>query len=154
MEVQNYNVIEVADFSAEEHQVINSFYQQTNAVSTVRLLQLAQSSGAGIVPLTIENYAAQGATMYQGKPLQSWDSNLWSQVIGTLQNPSTYGYATAYITPGPITNTAYKGMGALVLGWGLWQALITPQSMNGAFGELFPLRHHLRREYHELRLVG
>ena len=138
MEVQNYNVIEVADFSAEEHQVINSFYQQTNAVSTVRLLQLAQSSGAGIVPLTIENYAAQGATVYQGKPLQSWDSNLWSQVTSTIQNPSTYGYATAYITPGPITNTAYKGMGALVLGWGLWQALITPESMNGAFGDYFP----------------
>ena len=138
MEVQNYNIIDVADFSAEEHQVINSFYQQTNAVSTVRLLQMAQKSGAGIVPLTIENYAAQGATVYQGKTLQNWDSNLWSQVTSAIQAPSTYGYVTAYITPGPITNAAYKGMGALVLGWGLWQALITPQSMNGAFGERFP----------------
>jgi RHS repeat-associated protein len=138
MEVQNYNIIDVADFSAEEHQVINSFYQQTNAVSTVRLLQMAQKSGMGIVPLTIENYAAQGATVYQGKTLQNWDSNLWSEVTSAIQAPSTYGYVTAYITPGPITNAAYKGMGALVLGWGLWQALITPQSMNGAFGERFP----------------
>ena len=37
-----------------------------------------------------------------------------------------------------MTNAAYKGMGALVLGWGEWQALITPQSMNGAFGVPFP----------------
>ena len=41
----------IVNGSAEEHQVINRFYQQTNAVSTVRLLQLAQSRGAGIVPL-------------------------------------------------------------------------------------------------------
>src|SRR5208283_1117413 len=62
---QNWSLLEIADLSAEEHQVINHFYQQTNAVSTVRLLQLAQSSGAGIVPLTLYNYAAQGQTSYQ-----------------------------------------------------------------------------------------
>jgi RHS repeat-associated protein len=136
-EIQNFSIMEVTGFSAEEHQVVNSFYQQTNAVSTVRLLQLAQSSGAGIVPLTIENYVARGATVYQGQPLQSWDPNLWSEVSGILQSPSTYGYVTAYLTPGPMTNAAYKGMGALVLGWNWWEALITPQSMNGAFGVPF-----------------
>ena len=63
----NYNVLGIANSSAEEHQVINRFYQQTNAVSTVRLLQLAQSSGAGIVALNVYNYVAQGQTVYQGK---------------------------------------------------------------------------------------
>ena len=37
-----------------------------------------------------------------------------------------------------MTNSAYKGMGALILGWSKWQALITPSSMNGAFGSYLP----------------
>jgi RHS repeat-associated protein len=135
---QNYNLIAIADGSAEEHQVINTYYQQTNAVSTVRLLQLAQSSGAGIVSLNINNYAAQGTTTYQGKQLQSWDSNLWSQVTTAFQG-SDGSYVTAYITPGPMTNSAYKGMAALILGWSEWQALISPQSLNGGFGQPFQL---------------
>jgi len=135
---QNYNLIAIADGSAEEHQVINTYYGQTNAVSTVRLLQLAQSTGAGIVSLNINNYAAQGATSYQGKTLQNWDSNLWSQVTAAFQGADG-SYVTAYITPGPMTNSAYKGMGALILGWSKWQALISPQSLNGAYGQPFPL---------------
>ncbi len=135
---QNYNLIAIADGSAEEHQVINDFYQQTNAVSTVRLLQLAQSTGAGVVALNLNNYAAQGAATYQGKALQNWDSNLWSQVATAFQGADG-SYVTAYLTPGPMTNSAYKGMGALILGWNKWQALISPQNLNGAFGQPFPL---------------
>ena len=129
----NYNLFEIADDSAEEHQVINRFYQQTNAVSTIRLLQLAQSSGAGIVPLNGYNYASQGTASYQGKQLQSWDSSMWQQVVSDLQISSTYGYATAFITPGPMTNSAYKGMGALILNPYDYAALISPESMNGGF---------------------
>jgi RHS repeat-associated protein len=132
---QNYNLLAVTDGSAEEHQVINSFYQQTNAVSTVRLLQLAQSSGAGIVTLTANNYLTQGQVVYQGQQLQNWDAQLWSETVNFLQgSPSSI----AYITPGPMTNSAYKGMGALALAWGSWGAFITPQSLNGAFGQPFP----------------
>ena len=72
--------------------------------------------------------------MYQGQQLQNWDSNLWSQVVAALQNASDSNYCTAYMTPGPMTNSAYKGMGALMLGWSQWQALISPESLNGAFG--------------------
>ena len=133
---QNYNLLAIADGSSEEHQAVNTYYGQTNAVSTVRLLQLAQSSGAGIVSLNINNYAAQGTTSYQGKPLEDWDSNLWSQVVSAFQ-AADGSYVTAYITPGPMTNSAYKGMGALILGWHKWQALISPQSLNGAFGQPF-----------------
>ena len=112
MAQDNYNLIAIADISAEEHQTINRYYQQTNAVSTVRLLQLAQSSGAGIVPLNINNYVAKSQTSYQGTALQNWDTNLWSQVATAFQNASDGSYVTAYITPGPITNSAYKGMAA------------------------------------------
>jgi RHS repeat-associated protein len=128
---QNFNLLSIINNSAEEHQIINQFYQQTNAVSTVRLLQLSQSSGSGIVPLNFNNYAAQGATVYQGLALQNWDVGLWSQVAGALQNSP---YTIAYITPGPMTNSAYAGMGALILGWSQWQALISPESLNGAWG--------------------
>jgi YD repeat-containing protein len=134
----NYNLIAIADTSAEEHQTINRFYQQTNAVSTVRLLQMAQGSGAGIVPLNINNYIAQGQTSYQGTQLQNWDTNMWSQVTTAFQNAADGSYVTAYMTPGPISNSSYKGMGALILGWSKWQALITPSSMNGAFGSYLP----------------
>ena len=139
MAQQNYNLLSVVDRSAEEHQVINTYYQQTNAVSTVRLLQLAQSSGAGIVALNINNINAQATTVYQGQQLASWDSQVWSAVVAGFSEASTYGYTTAYITPGPMTNSAYKGMAALVLGWDQWSALISPQSLNGAFGQPFQL---------------
>ena len=63
---------------------------------------------------------------------------MWSQVATAFQNAVDGSYVTAYITPGPISNSAYKGMAALVLGWSKWQALITPGGMNGAFGSYFP----------------
>jgi RHS repeat-associated protein len=128
----NYNLMQVTDGSAEEHQVINNFYRQTNAVSTVRLLQLAQN-GAGIVALTPYNYVAQGTTNYQGKPLQSWDAGLWQSVVSAFQSAPSYGFVTGYITPGPMTNAAYKGMGVLLLEPNICLALITPHSMNGGF---------------------
>ena len=57
---QNYNLISIVNNSAEEHQIINHYYQQTNAVSTVRLLQLSQSQGAGIVPLNFQQLCRPG----------------------------------------------------------------------------------------------
>ena len=130
---QNFNLLSIVNNSAEEHQIINRFYQQTNAVSTVRLLQLSQGSGAGIVALNFNNYAAQGTNIYQGQALQNWDPNLWAQVVNSLQNSP---YTVAYVTPGPMTNSAYAGMAALILGWSQWQALISPLNLNGAFGQL------------------
>jgi RHS repeat-associated protein len=132
---QNYDLLSVVNNSAEEHQIIDNYYQQTNAVSTVRLLQLSQTNGVGIVSLNYNNYAAQGQTVYQGQPLQYWDSTLWSEVANSLQNSP---YTIAYITPGPMTNSTYKGMAALILGWNQWAALISPQSLNGAFGQPLP----------------
>jgi hypothetical protein len=137
---QNCFLIDIADISAEEHQALNRFYRQTNAVSTVRLLQLASSqSSNGIVLLNMGDsyYANQGAALYQGTALKNWDSDIWSQVVAAFQNSSDGKYVTAYMTPGPITNSAFKGMGALVLGWNQWQALISPGSLNGGFGEYF-----------------
>ncbi|HEV2327615.1 MAG TPA: DUF6531 domain-containing protein [Verrucomicrobiae bacterium] len=134
-DLENYAWLMIADGSAEEHQVINRFYQQTNAVSTVRLLQLAQSSGAGIVPLNQFNYASEGTTNFQGQQLQKWDPYVWQAVVSEFQNSS---YVSAYITPGPMTNALYKGMAALILSPYDYEAIISPSSLNGGFGsELF-----------------
>ena len=83
---QNYNLMSIVNNSAEEHQIINRFYQQTNAVSTVRLLQLSQSSGAGIVPLNYQQLRRPGPDVIRARPLQNWDPGLWSQVVNALQN--------------------------------------------------------------------
>jgi RHS repeat-associated protein len=139
MSAQNYSLLAVTDRSAEEHQIINTYYQQTNAVSTVRLLQQAQSSGAGIVTVNLYNINQVGTNVYQGQELAFWDVNLWSEVVNAFSASSTYGYDIAYVTPGPMTNSAYSGMAALVLGWGNWEALISPQSLNGGFGQPFQL---------------
>ena len=132
---QNYDLLSVVNNSAEEHQIIDNYYGQTNAVSTVRLLQLSQTQGTGIIQLNYNNYAAQGQAIYQGQALQNWDPVLWAQVANTLQNSP---YTIAYVTPGPMTNAAFKGMAALVLGWGQWEALISPQNLNGATGDPLP----------------
>jgi hypothetical protein len=133
MEIENWEWLDIADGSAEEHQAINRFYQQTNAVSTIKLLQLAQSTGAGIVPLNEYNYVSEGTTNFQGKPLASWDPDLWQAVVSAFQGSSSAGYVAAYITPGPMTNALYKGMAAMILSPYLYEALITPSTLNGAF---------------------
>jgi RHS repeat-associated protein len=135
MVAANYGLIDNADNSAEEHTVLNRFYQLTNSVSTVRLLQQAQGSGAGIVSLNYNNYVALGATNYQGKALQSWDSGMWQTVAGALQS----GYASAFMTPGPMTNRVYRGMGAFVVTPYVCEALISPGTINGGFAGMdFP----------------
>jgi hypothetical protein len=133
MEIENWEWLDIADGSAEEHQAINRFYQQTNAVSTIKLLQLAQSTGAGIVPLNQYNYVSEGTTNFQGQQLQNWDPNLWSSVASAFQDSASAGYVSAYITPGPMTNALYKGMAAMILSPYLYEALITPSTLNGAF---------------------
>ncbi|HXI72020.1 MAG TPA: transglutaminase domain-containing protein, partial [Verrucomicrobiae bacterium] len=118
MAQQNYNLIALLDKSAQEHQVINRFYKQTNAVSTVRLLQMAQSQGLGIVPLNIFNYVSQGTTLYQGHQLRTYDTNMWQDVTNFLKvlSPNGSGNNIAYMTPGPINNSSYSGMAALKIG--------------------------------------
>ncbi len=138
--IQNYNLVKLVDGSAQEHQVLNDFYNQSNAVSTVRLLQLAQSRGYGIVSMNVNNYVSQGQTVYQRSQLQNFDTYVWNQLASTMQSTAygDYGYVTAYMPAGPVTNASYSGVGALILGWAQSQAIISPFSLNGGFGENLP----------------
>ena len=144
--------------SAYEHITVNQFFPQTAAISTIKLLDIAQgwtlatgtASHPGTGPLTLNssNYTTQGSTNYTINgttlTLSQWLGSIWPSIVSTL-NPSTNSQAslsTVYVTPGPETapgqaGEAYTGLGALTLGVGSYGAYITDNLFaadNGAFG--------------------
>lgn len=152
---ENFLLLSIADISAQEHRAINSFFNQTDAVSTVRLLQLAARSTNGIERLDRQNYAQRGETTVGGKALRDHDPSMWNSVKAAFADPTVVGgdinssrladYARAYMTPGPIEAARdedgvahYRGMGALILTRNRLSALISGNEkmapQNGAFG--------------------
>ncbi len=135
----------IVNGSAEEHAAINEFYQQTDAVSTVRLLQITQArntanaSNPGIVDLYSTNYSAQGQTTYNGVELENADTDIWSVVNATFTG-STASSAVAWMTPGVVQNdsASYSGVGAMIIdiAGGDAAALISP-NQNGGYGQYF-----------------
>lgn len=139
---RNYFNLSIADLSAQEHATLNVFYGQSNAVSTVKLLQLAQkkvaSGGSNVVELTVHNYASAGNVVYNGAPLKDHDPSLWSQITKFFEQPGTLGYVVGWMPPGPVTNASgsFSGMGAFILGVDRFAALIG-NNQYGAFGDPF-----------------
>jgi len=139
---RNYFNLSIADLSAQEHAAINMFYGQSNAVSTVKLLQLAQSKvasgGPPVVELNHHNYVSAGNTSYNGKPLKDHDPSTWAQVVEMFQRPGSAGYVVAWMPPGPQTNASgsFAGMGAFVLGVDRYAALIG-NNQYGGYGDRF-----------------
>jgi RHS repeat-associated protein len=124
--VQNYAQLMITGESAYEAQVIQDFFQDPYAVSTVRLLQLAQqqtnSGKAPLVELFQNDYVALGNQSYTGYGttlLKNQDTSVWNAATNLLaQWDGTYG--RVIMTPGPITNgsRSYSGMAALILDMG------------------------------------
>ncbi|HEY8964835.1 MAG TPA: DUF6531 domain-containing protein, partial [Candidatus Methylacidiphilales bacterium] len=146
---QNMAAVITGIGSALEHETINQFFQQNDAISTVRLLDKAQGStpGSGVVQLTSANYASQGNVNYtyggQTKTLQQWAGNsVWASVSGALaSNAPNSQFTTVYITPGPQVGASgqYVGMGAFIVGVDSFSALITDSfAMNGGYGGTTP----------------
>jgi RHS repeat-associated protein len=140
----SYLALSTAHGSAEEHQIINRFFGQKDSISTVKLLQMAQSRATNgnptIQTLNYQNFTSLGNTSFGGTQLKSHDTNIWKSVTNFLSTPGSSNYTLAYLTPGVVTNVtgSYKGMGALL--WSVDQgrmALISP-NLNGGFGELVP----------------
>ena len=129
------------DSSAQEHRIINDFYKYTNsmaAISTVKLLQLAEArkqdnpSATGMVEVTYANVNAVGSTLYQGKTISLWDTNMWSSISAAATASYPYSkYNVAFVTPGPVINQNYKGLGALILGNSTLASLISKNLTNG-----------------------
>jgi YD repeat-containing protein len=95
--------------SAAEHGVLKSYYR-TNAVSTVKLLQLA---GTNVLRMNRLNYATFGTNWYQGKPLKDHDPSIWNRVVSFFSAGEWDG--ECLMTPGTITNGTYKGVGAFLI---------------------------------------
>lgn len=122
--------IYITQGSAEEDKVIEDFYGQSGAISTVRLLlQAQQTNQPGMAELTWENY-----TNYSS--LNQYDTNIWATLTNALANNQA---ANAYITLKPITNTVagYQGMGCIVFDEFLFTALISGNGLpaNGGWGD-------------------
>jgi RHS repeat-associated protein len=132
--------------SALEHEIINGYFQQYGAVSTVKLLQLAQSRSAtngqsGFILLNKSNYLSEGDKNYPTNgttKLKNYDPNLWSSVVSAFNAGADADYTQVFITPGPVANASgsYAGMGALILAPNYGAGLIS--QANGGFGDYVP----------------
>lgn len=117
----------ITDGSAQEHNIINQFFRQTDAVSTVKVLQLAQAKSAtngqpGILQLNYFNYQAEGNKNYPTggtTKLKDQSPTIWARITNSFATytSTNENYVQVFITPGPITNEtkSFKGMGALIL---------------------------------------
>ena len=116
--------------SAAEHGILRS-YVQTNATSTVNLLQKV---GTNKVVLTPANYLAAGEVLYNGVALKNADPTTWGQITDFFYKS---GYdAVAYVTPGVVTNGSYAGVGALCVSYNYFAALVS--GLNGGFADNLP----------------
>lgn len=135
----------IAEISAQEHAIINDYYKESAAISTIKLLHRARTLPAGIRRLTKANYTSEGNISYafgSGTPkaLKDWDPSMWSAITAAF---SAQGgdYAEVFVTPGPVASAsaAYTGMGAMVFADGRYSALISGNMglTNGGSGSWF-----------------
>src|SRR5205814_182285 len=111
--------------SAQEYQILDTYYKQTDATSTVGLMQ---RNPADIVQMTIKDYTTKSA------PLQTQDRALWDAIQAAFQS----GYEKAYILTGPKQSGGFKGNVALILADGQQQALIGQNQLNGGVAAVVP----------------
>ena len=121
--LENYYTLEIVAGSAQEHNIIQRMFKDQDAISTVRLLQLAQARATNgnspMLEFFSNNYAAAGNQAYTGygtNKLKDQDPSVWSAVSNIFNQPGS-DYARVLITPGMVTNQSksYIGMGALII---------------------------------------
>ncbi|TAL05013.1 MAG: hypothetical protein EPO07_04340, partial [Verrucomicrobia bacterium] len=137
---QNYLALHIADISAQEHAVLNKFFGQSNSVSAVKILQLAQAKtatgGSNLVELTYYNYGAAGNITYSGKALKNHDASMWAEVTNYFAQAGNGLFTIAWMPPGNQTTPSgsYSGMAALVLN-PEYQAALIGNNQYGAYAE-------------------
>ena len=122
----DYYHLNIANGSAQEHSIINHYFHQTDAMSTVKLLQLAQAKSAtngqsGFLILDYLNYQTEGNKNYPTTgtvKLKDQSPSLWAKITNTFAGylSTNENFVQTFITPGPITNQSgsFKGMAALI----------------------------------------
>ncbi|HYG23704.1 MAG TPA: DUF6531 domain-containing protein, partial [Verrucomicrobiae bacterium] len=139
-----FNLLSIVDASAKEHEIINSFYQQADAISTVRLLQLASrrnSTNSNKKPILLVNQGnvrlVETNSFFGGYSPNRIDSAIWDRVIEGVIGSSE---SQAFVTPGSIASDGgdYTGTGALIIDRnGTYSALISGNA-NGGWGAYIP----------------
>jgi YD repeat-containing protein len=139
----NYRALQLAELSAEEHHAIDGFFQQSNSISSVKLLQLAQqrtaAGGSNVLILNSQNFVAAGNVSYGGTLLKNHDAALWAQTTNFLTRATVSNLNVAFVTPGAITNSSnsYKGMGTLWFSPYFESAAVIGGNLNGGVGPIF-----------------
>ncbi|MDB6021366.1 MAG: hypothetical protein JWQ04_1223 [Pedosphaera sp.] len=130
--------------SAAEHGILNQFFGQSDAISTIKLLRLSLTQTTnGIINLNRYNYVTEGNKTYPASStnkLKDFVPTLWQAVTNAFTASYSSNNVEAFVTPGLIRNasSSYQGMGALILSPGTFSALIGPNNYNGGFGENMP----------------
>ena len=126
---EDWGALLIGEISAQEHRVINKFFQQSGAVSTVKLLDTAQGNtpGSGVVQLSNDTASSpdtyfldKGNTNY-GFPAQTlahWAGDL-EATAGSNPTPGSMWY-TIYQYLNPAGNVFNR-------------VLITPGAQSGAY---------------------
>ncbi|MEM0966556.1 MAG: RHS repeat-associated core domain-containing protein [Verrucomicrobiota bacterium] len=143
--------------SSHEHQALNTFFGQENAISTVQLLRLANerhaptegNNGQGFYSFTRSEFAAADAAA-DADPLSTFGvlrteaGDAWDTVYEAFglddAGYTPAGWESAYITPFDIAMSgdanAYNGMGVLYMAPEKVGALIDGQAAGGAGSSL------------------
>lgn len=143
----SFNILAITDASAKEHDVINSFFNQADAISTVKLLQLANQKHAtnsakykDIVVANPNNVLSLTTNSYftnVGPPSIRMDLSIWNKIESALLHSTE---SQAFVTPGGVSNYSgsYIGTGALIIDpRGAYYALISDAG-NGGWGPYLP----------------
>jgi RHS repeat-associated protein len=124
--LDDFLMILLNEMGAQEHNLLASYYASTNAISAVKLLQIAQQRSSpstnGILELTKNNYAFLGDSPclgYGATLLKNYDTNLWRKVTNSFSGWDN-DYVRVYITPSRIysPNKYFTKMAAVILGRG------------------------------------
>jgi RHS repeat-associated protein len=118
--------------SAAEHGTLRSFYQ-TNAISTVKLLQQVAPN---MVVLNADNYLAAGQVSYNGVQLQNADTTTWNAIANLFSTDASGPDAVTFMTPGVVTNGTYVGVAALYFSYDIFSAAVG--GLNGGYAYNFP----------------
>ncbi|HEV8052135.1 MAG TPA: DUF6531 domain-containing protein, partial [Parachlamydiaceae bacterium] len=161
--LKQYQILSIADSSANEHQVLREIYQDPHAISTVKLLQIAHRghrkkgiSGPGFLFFTNKSFELADTNPELARLLyfshmdkidlsliKKATNPLWDS-LRSLFKISDPNFSYAFMTPGIIssldgyglTPPSYTGVGVLALSSTGNAAWITSGSsiMNGGFG--------------------
>jgi len=131
-----FSLLGVVDGSAKEHDVINTFFKEADAVSTVRLLQLSEQRIPGSVLYVDQTTATELLRTH----FAIYSDPIWRKIFEVVdRSPESWALSMAQ----PTTNTtrSYTGLGGLIVDRrGSYYALISGANVpNGGWGSTFSI---------------